>query len=275
VEGRGSSGHARVRCPACLAKTGREDYRKSVSVNLRNGWWKCWRCDTRGRVPGDWGDADDLSPDDGWEDVDDYEEPSDYVQLGGGSSSLAYAPALQFLAKRRVPSEVYIAARVGYARTGQHGRRVIFPVLDADGAWRGWVGRHIGDGVPKYLTAPGMNRRRLFYNDAAVHDGTDPLLVVEGVFDALRHWPRAAACLGKPTHDQLARLAALRRPIIVALDGDAWREGLAAAESLRFRGADAYAVRLPPTTDPDTLDPQRLSAGVAYCLAAGSDADLT
>ena len=62
------------------------------------------------------------------------------------------------------------------------------------------------------------------------------------------------ACLGKPTGVQMEQLAAVRqRPVVVALDADAWRTGASVAMTLRLRGVSASDLRLPPGKDPDSL----------------------
>lgn len=281
VEDRGRSGFARVQCPGCPDRIGKIDYKRSVSVNLENGWWRCWRCDLRGRLPGDWEDEDEWDDGDGWEDVeeeDDVEEPSDYLPLAG-STSRAVVPAIRFLRKRGVPPEVWGHARLGYARVGDHKHRVIMPIWAPDGRSLGWVGRHVAGGWPAYYTASGMDRRRLFYNDAALGQGNGPLLVTEGPLDALRHWPTAIAALGKPTDDHFARLLEFLRttdrPVVTALDGDAWEEGLGLAVALRVHSPNAFALRLPHAEDLDTTDPELVRAGVAYALEHRCDVDLT
>jgi hypothetical protein len=270
--GRGVSGYTRVNCPACPDRVGKVDRKRSVSVNLGNGFWRCWRCDARGRLPGDWEDG--WEDDEGWEDIEsEIEEPSDYTPI---SDHPKLRPATRFLNRRGVPPELWTQARLGYAREGAHRHRVIMPIWDAGGDWIGWVGRDVtGRRLPPYHTAAGTDRRRVFYNDIALAQTTDvPLLVTEGPIDALRHWPNASAALGKPTPDHVERLRACPRPLIIALDGDAWREGLGIAQSLRI-DRPAFALRLPHAEDLDSTDPDLVRAGVRYAVDHGCDVDLT
>ena len=269
----GGSGHVRVSCPACPDRVGKADHKRSLSVNLRNGWWKCHRCEYRGRLPGH--DDDGWDDDDGWEDVEEpeIEAPSDYNLLPG--RALALTRAREYLAGRGVSDQVMVEARLGYALRGDHAGRVILPVIGASDQWLGWVGRAISPRCrPSSYTAQGMDRRQLFYNDRQLTHGAGPLVVTEGPFDALRMWPHAVAALGKPTVDHIARLEQCDRPVVVALDGDAWREGVGVAKVLRLRGRSAYAVILPAGEDPGSLPADYTLAAVRMAVEQQTDVDM-
>ena len=274
----GESGYVRVTCPACPERVGKIDLKRSVSVNLRRGWYRCWRCDWRGRLPG----FDDLDTygddDDGWEDIEEIEveKPSDFHPLPG--RAFALAAARDYLDRRKIPRETIEGAGLGYALKGKSAGRIIMPIMGREfGIWLGWVGRGIRPEIrPAYWTASGMDRRRTLYNDLALDGPADgpPLIVTEGPFDALRWWPDAVACLGKPTPEHLIRLGSCGRRMIIALDGDAWRESLGVAKLLRMKGREAYALALPRGEDLDTTDTTLVREGIAFALREKTDADL-
>jgi len=263
-----SSGYTRLFCPACPERHGSPDRRRSVSLNQDNGWWKCWRCGWRGRFDGYEFDSEDFSPATQGE----LEEPSDFVLLEGVTPDTL--PAWKFLKRRRVCREVAQEAGLGFARMGEHQGRVIMPIPGPQGDWIGWVGRdtRAKPWIP-YWTAKGMDRRSVFFNDAAVReDRSFPLILTEGPLDALRHWPHAAACLGKPAKGQIERLKKVKRPIVIALDGDAWREGLGLARALRMSATPkVWALKLPPKRDLDDLDVDEVRAAVAYTVKNETD----
>lgn len=270
------TGYTRTNCPACDERVGKTDRKSSVSINLSNGWWRCWRCDWRGRLR-DYDDADiDFDdPSDGWEDVAEereIEKPSEYFPLPG---IYLLEAARKYLRSRSIHENLWTQARLGYAMRGTHRNRIIMPIWRYDGHWIGWVGRHIGRTPINYWTAKGMDRRSVFYNDIALSEVTDtPLIVTEGPMDALRHWPDAVAALGKPTGDHIDRLCACKRPIVIALDGDSWREGLAIAQRLRHKDRRAYAIALPATEDLDSTDPNLVRYGVRRSIERNEDTDL-
>jgi hypothetical protein len=104
-----------------------------------------------------------------------------------------------------------------------------------------------------------MDTYSRLFNEAAIDVETaDPLILVEGRFDALPLWPNATAFDGKPSDGQVERLRQARRPLVVALDGDAWIEGEMLAMRLELYGVRAGWLRLPPTTDPGNFRPEEI-----------------
>lgn len=119
----------------------------------------------------------------------------------------------------------------------------------------GWVLRDMTGGQPKYANAKGMNRGELFYNEAALTRTTsEPLIVVEGCFDALSRWPNGIAALGKLTKGQKMLLEMAPRPVLIVPDGDAWEAGRMDAMELAHHGQTAGFLRLPAGKDPDEYD---------------------
>lgn len=115
--------------------------------------------------------------------------------------------------------------------------------------------------IPKYLYPKGMSRLAMLNRDALEVVTTVPLALVEGAMDCLPHWPDALGFLGKPTPSQLEWVAKhARRPVVMVVDGDAWREGAAAARKLRELSGGAIQVgflRLPAGTDPGGFKPRK------------------
>jgi DNA primase len=74
----------------------------------------------------------------------------------------------------------------------------------------------------------------------------------------------ASAVLGMPSSEQQLMLLEAKRPVVFALDGDAWLAGWGLAQQLRMLslcqgGSGRFsALRLPGGTDPDEIDPDRL-----------------
>ncbi len=242
----------RVNCPLCLERVGTPDRRASLGVNADGGGYRCFRCHAKGRARG-FGPA-----------AQGYEQPQEpviidlprgYTPLGEGPGATAEttARARAYLRSRGVSDDAVRAARIGYCE--QRGPRVAVPVVDRNQRLRGWVARTLADADPRYLNARGGWAGEVLFNEAALFRRTEaPVLVVEGVFDALPYWPDAVAVLGKPTAAQVAVIAESRRPVSVCLDGDAADEGWALAQRLALQGVRAGAVRLPPATDPATVE---------------------
>ena len=126
----------------------------------------------------------------------------------------------------------------GLAMVTEHGRRdrfrsrVMFPIRDPNGQVRGFGGRTLGDGVPKYLNSP----QTPFFDKSATLFGLDlakgPIrqagqaVIVEGYMDVvLPHqegFKNVIASLGTALTDrQIELLRRYTRTIVLALDSDA------------------------------------------------------
>jgi hypothetical protein len=170
--------------------------------------------------------------------------------------------ARDYLISRGVGPEIWARADLKCCVSGRYAHRVIAPVLSPSGDWWGFSARDYTDrSERKYINSPNFERGRVLYNQVELHRETlEPLVLVEGVFDALTHLDHAVACLGKPTSEQLKLLAKVSRPVVVCLDGDAWKDAQAVVMQLRLLGVVAKAIRLPPGIDPGNLSPDEFRA---------------
>ena len=264
-----ATGWVRINCPVCQSRKGTPDRRVSFGYRPKTGGYKCFRCEVRGRMEGDGyvlpEEADDDDTDSPLVDLTDR---ADFFPLWNrnGWTSLSLAPVRDYMLGRGITREQMQRADVHAAVGGKYAERVIVPHKDQHDRWWGFTSRLIfnppKDGPPKVLYPKGMDRARM-YNDQALDLVTDePVMLVEGCLDAIWYLPNVVAALGKPTHAHFAALALCRRPIVICLDGDAWEEGRALASRLQLRGVAASFVQLPPTEDPQSVDPDWLRAQV-------------
>lgn len=263
-----SAGFARADCPFCLSVINKEDRKQCLAISMKTGWFKCWRCGTTGRVDltGPLPEVDEMQassegvgPPEGFMEL--MEEPA--------KSALCVEDARQYLFSRgMVDQTIWEAAKIGCCLSGRCAGRIVVPVLSPAGDWWGWVARAWTKKSDRpYLNAKGMTLGGGVFNHAALMVETQkPVLVMEGVFDALAYWPDAVAVLGKPKEDQIHSLIETPRPVAVVLDGDAWRESWTLAMRLRMEGQTAGFVRLPPEKDPDEVSTEWLWKEAQECL---------
>lgn len=247
------TGWHRANCPECLGRTGKADHKQALAINVRSGVFYCWKCKMKGRLQ----NAPELPPGhDQQHELVTMEPPEGFVTLASqdGMTSLSLEPARQY-AEKRCPRELWFETTIGACSRGPYAGRVVIPILDLDDhTWLGWVGRTWYPSDKAYTYPKGMNRGNMLYNARALQVETDePLLVVEGVFDAIWLWPNAVAVLGKASELQMEALVTTDRPVVMVMDGDAWLEGYAMMQRLRLHGRVAGNVRLPPTLDPDEV----------------------
>jgi len=257
----------RIPCPFC-EDLGHRDRKRSLGVKAADGGWHCFRCQTSGKLEeapdprmAEMG-VEEKDPDE----VTIYDPPESFELLGvePGLSALTFEDAHKYMKSRGVSKSMMRKLEIGACDDGWYAGRIVVPLITSD--HRGWLGFVARLWVPKpsrnaqgraalpYLYPKDMPRGRFFFNhDATLVESDDPVLITEGVFDALPYYPHASAVWGKPSHMQLDALARSKRPVAMCLDGDAWQESWIAAQRLRFDGVRAGYVKLPPGEDPASL----------------------
>lgn len=259
VAGRRPNSHhiIRANCPFCEIVVQKTDKKQCLALNASDGFWKCYRCDTRGKLgeeamPADFATLQPLKPGEKAP----VNLPEGFVPLwkGEGRNSIVCKEPLKYV-RRRVGEQAIATARIGACVRGPFRGRVVVPIYSG-GKLAGYVGRlwkkKIRENDRKYLYNSGFDRANVLYNEEALYVTTErPVLVVEGVFDTFPFFPDAVAVLGKPSPAQIEMMIKARRPIAVVFDGDAHREATALAMLLRIEQKRAVALRLPPGVDPD------------------------
>lgn len=265
-------GWFRANCPYCLEQTGKEDRRRSLGMKPLISFFTCFKCGARGRLQNIPDEvmlvARRTAP---APEVEVVEPPEAYEPLADDWDSIFTAVPLSYVEGRGISREAIDEARVGACLSGGWRGRVIAPVLAVDQrTWLGYVGRdYTGRNELRYRYPKGMKRGRFLYNEAAIYAVTEePLIFVEGIFDALPYWPDGTAGMGKPgdLHRRLLGQEVVTRPIAVCLDGDAWEEGWALSEYLTLSGRRAGSVRLPPGSDPNTVPTTWLKEEARRCI---------
>jgi len=263
-----ANGWFRANCPYCADETGKQDRRMSLGLKPSIAFFQCFKCGVRGRLPDEapWPAVEEAQPAATVIKKPKHFEP---VWTDEAWTSLFLSAPRDYLVGRGLTRETCEQARVGFALEGFYAQRVIVPVLDLDErTWLGFVARDwTNRDELRYRYPKGMQRGKFLYNQVALYVETDePVMIVEGVFDALPYWPNVVACLGKPgeVHQQLMTEA--RRPVAVCLDGDAWEEGWALSERLRLDISHTGYVQLPPCTDPGSVDHVWLREEAKRCI---------
>jgi hypothetical protein len=270
--GKREGGKLRALCPFCTSsKTGRADY--SLGCTPSTGLYYCHRCEVGGKLKNLLDDNED-----GWSHLDESGEdvfigpPDGFIPLWcePALSAESLAPARAYCAKRNMPREMCKQLGVGAVLDGYYSGRIIIPNLQGED-WLGWVARDwTGRAEKKYLYPKGLSRGRFWNHEAAEVQTAEPLIVVEGVLDAVPFWPDAVAMLGKLTMGQQYALKNTTRPVALVWDGDAWLAARAKAMELRWLNANLGQVgwvKLPPRTDPDELDPAWVRQRARECIA--------
>ena len=272
-----STGWYRAACPVCEDNDNKRDTKLSFGLYAASGGYHCFKCGTKGYLKEPLAGFANVieKPKENADELPVIPAPQSFIPLWTEDSarSLVLAPARQYAKSRGLTRELCRQVEIGAAIGGYFDQRLIVPLKTPDGVWRGFIARDwTGYAERSYLYPKGMSRSKVMFNLGAIMTpSTEPVLVVEGCLDALPYWPNAVACLGKPVAKHFAYLLQAARPIAVCLDGDSWREGKALAMRLRFEGKQAGFVRLPPASDPNSIDHEWLRQQAAECVGEKQD----
>lgn len=255
VRGPGTTGNYTTCCPFCAVITGRPDVKFKLSFHPGKGVYHCYRCETAGRASFDWlGGVAKEGPSTEYRPTPSISKPDGFVRIT--DSGVMVRPYRAYLEGRGMLGAAQNVG-AGACLSGRYAGRVVIPMLDDQGDWIGFTARAVFPGMtPKYLMPPGMDRKHLLWGKAHLRpNDTEPVVLVEGVFDALPLYPVGVASFGKAvTDEQIDVLLSLNRPIVICLDGDAWEESRALAARFWLRGReDTRWCKLPPGEDPGTL----------------------
>lgn len=257
-----ASGWVHTRCPLCFRVKGSHGSKNSLGVNLINGASKCFRCGTKCNVYSNGARRIQV------QEKQEFTAPSldGYYPLHGpeARSSEWHMLAQNYLESRDLLKHAE-TANMHLALTGRFAGRILLPHVDARGTVWGWTARLIGtpseEHIPRVLYTSGMDRDRM-YNDQALEMETPVrLAVVEGVIDSLNLMPHAVAALGKPTDAHFDLLMTAKRPVVFVLDGDTGSFGRQLALKMKLKGFKHGAgyVQLDCGSDPADVDVELLN----------------
>lgn len=274
-----SGGWSRGPCPYC-ATAGHHDRKASFGVHLTSGFFSCFRCSVKGRldVGTPWFAERQAAPAAAQQEAP-AGPPEGYVPIWEDDAWDAdcLRGARDYLASRGIGREFAEEVGIGAVLDGRYHHRVIIPVRGLGGEWVGWIGRvWVKKAELPYVYPEGAWRAQSIYNHACLRRETDdPALVVEGAFDAMAvGMDCGVAVLGKPSAWQVDAMSEACRPVVAAMDGDAWRDGMQLMLQLRMRGQRAGTVTLPPGADPDEVPHARLMAAARASLTATEPVEL-
>jgi DNA primase len=225
-------------CPFC------NHHKKKMSVNFANGYFKCWVCDTRGkniyrivRRFGDYQQRQKYRELQGLVDLSDFEEmfkeynniqekqvldmPEGFVSLCNKDLPMDSTDAFRYLSSRGIGRREILKWKIGYCKEGRYAGRIIVPSFDVDGDLNYFIARSYVGHTRRYLNPPAD--RDLVFNELNI-DWDEPVILVEGVFDAIAAGNNAIPILGSTLREKSRLFQAIAihdTPVYMALDYDA------------------------------------------------------
>ena len=198
-------------CPKC------EHHKKKLSINLEKGYFKCWVCDWSGRnlykIIKRYGNYQQKQK---WRSLTHQVEINNFAEKLFGiklppekEQKIDLLPAFISLANKKLPSTAnralnYLESRgitkkdilkwkIGYCVDGEYAGRIIVPSFDLDGDINYYIGRTYSDDWPKYTNPKVL--KNIIFNHLYL-DFDEDLVIVEGVFDAIKASDNSVPLLG-------------------------------------------------------------------------------
>lgn len=237
-------------CPFC------NHHKQKLQVNTETQKWHCWTCNSGGKkltsllkkldvdrntisiIREIYGDGH-YNPQ--LEDIDTkvfISLPKEFISLSEVPKGFnpEYKQAIHYLTQRSIDIKDIIKYNIGYCKEGLYGQRVIIPSYNSDGSLNYFVSRsYYADNKMKYKNPP-ISKNVICFDSQV--NWSEPIILCEGVFDAITIKRNAIPLLGKfPSRTLVEKIFMSGiTDIIISLDNDAITEALKAAEYFRKQG---------------------------------------
>lgn len=177
-----------------------------------------------------------------------FELPPNMILATSNKDAMEYLVA----PPRALSRKDIIKYKFGYCKEGKFAHRIIIPIscLETD---VGFIARTITGAKPKYLYSKGFFKSKALYNFAPAKRYYGQIILVEGIFDAIRVGDSAVALLGSflssGQRDLLLKFLPEDALVTVMLDEDAGSKALDIAKKLEpyFRVRVAFLDRGDPS----------------------------
>jgi DNA primase len=259
-----SSGERLFHCPFCY------HHKPKLSINFtrRSGYWKCWVCDESGKRISSLLYKLGYSRKEIKDIIGEYEPtyqpeknpeeykvkitlPKEYKPLWRvREKTYEYMNAVRFLKSRNVTVGDIYRYQIGYCEDGRYKNRIIIPSYGRDFKLNYFVSRNYYDGGMKYKNPPASRNNIIFEN---LISWKFPVVLVEGIFDAIALRRNCIPLLGKLLSNRLKQTLVETKPpmVYVMLDKDAQKESLQIENYLKSVNVNT---KLVVPTDKDASD---------------------
>ena len=249
-------------CPFC------HNPKKKFAVNVNKNAFHCWHCGGKGRSLITLFKRLDVSPTQlkelrsllSEDQIKNYVEeevntdlhlPPGYKPLWIPNQNIHYLNALRYLKNRGVKGNDIIRYQMGYTMVGPYAGRIIIPSYDNNNKLNYFLARSFYESGLKYKNPPVSKNVIVFENQI---NWKMPLVLCEGVFDAIAIRRNAVPLLGKFVPRKLLKMMIKNqvKEVYVALDDDAVVDAREIERILTNNGMSVKLVNL------DKKDPSEL-----------------
>ena len=248
-------------------------HKPKLQINIQNGNWHCWVSNMGGRnlfqlfskisasnnhfdelkeLVGDsprYRKKDDTS-------IKVVQLPKEFKPLWNGGDSIVKRHALSYLYKRGIDDSDMLKYNIGYCTEGLYSNRIIIPSYDSDGKLNFFVGRDFYDSKMKYSNSP--TTKDIIGFDLLIN-WDEPIILCEGVFDAMSFKRNAIPLFGKTVMDELQKkiIEFKVKVIYLSLDSDAITDAIKISENFINNGVEVRMMKF-QENDPNEIGFEKL-----------------
>ena len=178
--------------------------------------------------------------------------PQCYKPLWKKSEDPLYKNAIHYLKQRNIGPIDILRYSIGYCSSNGYSNRIIVPSYDADGKLNYFIARDMFPNSKFKYKNPPMSKDTVCFEMFV--NWNEPIVLVEGVFDAIAIRNNAIPLLGKfPSKTLVMRLVEKKvKQIYVALDEDAREDAIKLSKFLMDFGIETYLLNM-KDKDPSEL----------------------
>jgi len=243
-------------CPFC------NHHKKKLQVNFETQKWHCWVCNQGGHKIGILlrkinapkniisevlkilGDYRGVSKDKEEKTEYNVSLPQCYQPLWKKSDDPLYKNAIHYLRQRGIGSVDILRYSIGYCSSNGYSNRIIIPSYDKDGKLNYFIARDMFPNSKFKYKNPPMSKDMIGFE--MYINWKEPIVLCEGVFDAIAIRNNAIPLLGKFLSKTLLKKLAEEQPkeVYVALDTDAKKDALKLVKFLMDSGINTYLLEM-------------------------------
>jgi len=272
------NGEFSYHCPFC------NHYKPKLQINLTNQKWHCWVCNSRGlsltsllkksnapqptysKIKELYGETRITGKSEFAREI--VGLPEHYKPLYVNHNTPDYRNALHYIMNVRKLSALDILRyQIGYCEEGPYAGMIIIPSFDEGGNINFYVGRSYYSQSTVSHKNPPVTKDIVGFESQINWD--EPIIIVEGAFDAMATKRNVIPLFGKAIHPQLKnKIVKHTKKLYLALDKDAITDALDYVEYFLNHDIEVYLVNLPGK------DPSELGYGsMVECLQHAEKVD--
>ena len=248
-------------------------HKRKLQINTQTGKWHCWVSNVGGRnffqlfkkvsaTKEQFDELVELVGENKFYKVKEEDKknivklPDDFKPLWNGNDGIVKRHALTYLYKRGITDEDIIKYNIGYCDSGLYSNRIIVPSYDSNGRLNFFVGRDFYSGKMKYKNSP--TSKDIIGVDIFIN-WDEPIILCEGVFDAMAFKRNAIPLFGKTVSKSLQKkiIEFGVKTLYLALDNDAMSDTIKITEMFLSEGIDVKIMVL-KDKDPSELGFEKL-----------------